>query len=95
MGVVYIDPNDLGYIPYWTRWLEPRSLMEQTALDQCFQKYVPMLLNIIFEDKNDIKKAHTIKIAVPQTKLNMVYFINIIINHINCNHLTVFNFYLS
>lgn len=72
IGIVFIDPNNLGYMPYWTRWLEPRSLMEQAALDQCFQKYVPTLLNLIFEDENEIKKSYLLKTAIPQTKLNMV-----------------------
>lgn len=94
MGIVYTNPNDLGYLPYWTRWLEPRSLMEQTALDQYFQKYVPALLNLIYEDKNYLKKTHTVRIAVSQTKLNMVYIINIFTYYIICKHLTVFNYYL-
>lgn len=72
MGIVFIDPNNLGFMPYWVRWLEPRSLMEQAALDQCFQKYVPDLLCLIFEDKNKIKKLSPLKIVIPQTKLNMV-----------------------
>jgi len=70
MGIVYVDPNNLGYMPFWIRWLEPRSLMEQTALDQCFQKYVPVLLNLIFKDGNDLNKSLTT--AVFQTRLNMV-----------------------
>lgn len=72
MGIVYIDPNNLGYIPFWTRWLEPRSLIEQTALDHFFQKYVHTLLNLIFENKDDNKKSSSLRISVPQTKLNMV-----------------------
>lgn len=72
MGIVYVDPKNLGYKPFWERWLEPRNLMEQTALDQCFQKYVPALLNLIFKDENDCKKSSPIMTAVPQTKLNMV-----------------------
>lgn len=72
MGIIYVDPNNLGFKPFWARWLEPRSLMEQTALDQCFQKYVPVLLNLIFEDGNGSRKSCPLKTAVPQTKLNMV-----------------------
>lgn len=72
MGIVYVDPSNLGYMPFWVRWLEPRSLMEQTALDQCFQKYVPVLLNLIFEDGKDLNKLITLKTAVSQTRLNMV-----------------------
>lgn len=72
IGIVYVDSNNLGHMPFWSRWLEPRSLMEQTALDQCFQKYVPMLLNLIFEENPVYKKSVSLKTAVPQTKLNMV-----------------------
>jgi len=72
MGIVYVDPSNLGYMPFWVRWLEPRSLMEQTALDQCFQKYVPVLLNLIFKDGNDLNKSFPLTTAVFQTKLNMV-----------------------
>lgn len=73
MGIVYVDPNNLGFMPFWVRWLEPRSLIEHAALDQCFQKYIPALLNLIFEDDNDLKKLPPLKTAVPQTKLNMVH----------------------
>jgi len=47
--------------------------MEQTALDQCFQKYVPVLLNLIFKDGNELNKSFPLTTAVFQTKLNMVY----------------------
>jgi len=72
MGIVYVDPSNLGYMPFWVRWLEPHSLMEQTALDQCFKKYVPVLLNLIFEEGDDLKKSLPLRTAIPQTRLNMV-----------------------
>jgi len=73
MGIVYVDPSNLGYLPFWIRWLEARSLMEQTAMDQCFQKYVPALLNLIFKDGNELNKPFPLTTAVFQTKLNMVH----------------------
>ncbi|VVC32081.1 Dynein heavy chain, domain-2,Dynein heavy chain domain,Dynein heavy chain, domain-1,Dynein heavy chain, P- [Cinara cedri] len=72
MGIIYVDPYNLGYMPFWLRWLESRSLIEQTALDQCFQKYVPELLNLIFENANSFEKSCPLRTAVPQTKLNMI-----------------------
>jgi dynein heavy chain len=72
MGIVYVDPDKLGFKPFWLRWLEPRCLMEQTALDQCFQKYVPVLLSLIFGNGNGSRKSCPLKTTVPQTKLNMV-----------------------
>lgn len=72
MGIIYVDPDNLGYMPFWLRWLGSRSLIEQTALDQCFQKYVPELLSLMFEDRNRVKKSFPLRTAVPQTKLNMV-----------------------
>lgn len=74
MGIVYVDPGNLGYLPFWVRWLEPRSLMEQTALDQCFQKYVPVLLNLIFKDRNDLNKSFPLTTAIFRTRLNMVKY---------------------
>lgn len=72
IGIIYVDPKNLGYTPFWLCWLQSRSLIEQTALDQCFQKYIPELLNLIFKDDNCLKKSSPLRITVPQTKLNMV-----------------------
>lgn len=71
IGIIYVDPKDLGYKPFWERWMEPRSLMEQTALDHCFQKYIPTLLNLILGNDDGVEKSFPLRISVSQTKLNM------------------------
>lgn len=72
MGIVYVDPNNLSYKPFWSRWLEPRNFMEQMALDHCFKKYVPVLLDLMFENEGDTRKSSPLKTSIPQTKVNMV-----------------------
>ncbi|XP_050548553.1 dynein axonemal heavy chain 10-like isoform X2 [Daktulosphaira vitifoliae] len=72
MSLIFIDPNDLGYEPYWDCWLKSKNLMEQTAMDQCFHKYVPELLKLIFGEKCTNACTGVLSMAVHQTKLNLV-----------------------
>lgn len=32
-GMVYVDPKNLGYLPYWQRWRKTRSEYEWELLD--------------------------------------------------------------
>ncbi|ORZ35435.1 dynein heavy chain and region D6 of dynein motor-domain-containing protein [Catenaria anguillulae PL171] len=49
-GMVYLDPKNLGYKPFYDRWvnsIEDKSVGEQMA--KLFVKYIPPLMDLIFE----------------------------------------------
>jgi dynein heavy chain len=50
-GMVYVDPKNLGYRPYFTRWTitKYQSQQERELLQKLFEKYVPRLIDYIFE----------------------------------------------
>lgn len=72
-GMVYVDPKNLGYMPYWQRWLKSRTdLQEREFIDTLFEKYVPPMMDyIIFGERGD-ERLEPLKLIIPQTNLNMV-----------------------
>jgi dynein heavy chain len=73
-GMVYLDPRNLGYAPYFEKWLNTRSRQETEILRALFEKYIPPAIDLIFEGTQgdeDIQsmKLHTI---IPVTAVGMV-----------------------
>lgn len=74
-GMVYVDPKNLNYDPYWQRWMvqtfpdENKYKVQIETFNTLYAKYVDSLLTLILEGRDDIKKLTMI---VPQTNLNMV-----------------------
>uniref|UniRef100_A0A3B4UD57 Dynein axonemal heavy chain 10 n=1 Tax=Seriola dumerili TaxID=41447 RepID=A0A3B4UD57_SERDU len=64
-GMVFVDPKNLRYTPYWQRW-------EQEVLNKLFEKYVPSSIDMIVDGIVDGKQGQKLKTVVPQTDLNMV-----------------------
>ena len=51
-GMVYVDPKNLGYEPFWNKWsgkIEKNE--EKECLKKFFDKYAPALLDLIIEGK--------------------------------------------
>ncbi|XP_048858906.1 dynein axonemal heavy chain 10 [Brienomyrus brachyistius] len=71
-GMVFVDPKNLRYSPYWQKWVSNRPLKEQADLNSLFQKYVPSLIDMIVSGIVDGRQAEKLKTVVPQTDLNMV-----------------------
>ncbi|KAM9822995.1 dynein axonemal heavy chain 10-like [Syngnathus typhle] len=71
-GMVYVDPKNLRYTPYWQKWLTGRPIKQQEDLDKLFEKYVHVLIDMIVEGIVDGKQGQKLKTVVPQTDLNMV-----------------------
>uniref|UniRef100_A0A8C4UNG2 Dynein axonemal heavy chain 10 n=1 Tax=Falco tinnunculus TaxID=100819 RepID=A0A8C4UNG2_FALTI len=72
-GMVFVDPKNLKYKPYWQKWIqERRNEQERTELNRLFQKYVPYLTDMIVEGIVDGRHGERLKTIVPQTDLNMV-----------------------
>uniref|UniRef100_A0A8C9TU55 Dynein axonemal heavy chain 10 n=1 Tax=Scleropages formosus TaxID=113540 RepID=A0A8C9TU55_SCLFO len=71
-GMVFVDPKNLRYSPYWQKWVNNRPLNEQPELSRLFQKYVPSIIDMIVDGIVDGKQGEKLKTVVPQTDLNMV-----------------------
>ncbi|XP_041455872.1 dynein heavy chain 10, axonemal-like [Lytechinus variegatus] len=72
-GMVFVDPKNLGYLPFWQRWVNARTnKAEQQDLTRLFEKYVPGCLDMILEGITDGKQGEKLKMIVPLTALNLV-----------------------
>ncbi|XP_031792253.1 dynein heavy chain 10, axonemal isoform X1 [Piliocolobus tephrosceles] len=72
-GMVYVDPKNLKYRPYWEKWVNQiPNKVEQCNLNSLFEKYVPYLMDVIVEGIVDGRQTEKLKTIVPQTDLNMV-----------------------
>ena len=72
-GMVYVDPKNLGYEPYWTKWVSARvNKQEQKELMKFYEKYVPALIGMVLEGIVDGREEKRLKTIVPLTNLNMV-----------------------
>ncbi|XP_064322361.1 dynein axonemal heavy chain 10 [Phalacrocorax carbo] len=72
-GMVFVDPKNLKYKPYWQKWIQERgNVQERIELNRLFQKYVPYLIDMIVEGTVDGRHGERLKTIVPQTDLNMV-----------------------
>ena len=73
-GMVYVDPKNLGYTPYWQRWLHARnaSKNEHEDLKRFYEKYTPYLVDFIIEGMKDGQQGEKLKTIIPLTNLNLV-----------------------
>ena len=71
--MVYVDPKNLGYNPYWQKWYHARgSDKEREELNRLFEKYVPPCIDLILEGIVEGKIGKKLKTIIPLTNLNMV-----------------------
>ncbi|XP_071339029.1 dynein axonemal heavy chain 10 [Trachinotus anak] len=71
-GMVFVDPKNLRYTPYWQRWVNNRPDREQDVLNKLFEKYLHSSIDMIVDGIVDGKQGQKLKTVVPQTDLNMV-----------------------
>jgi len=72
-GMVYVDPKNLGYEPFWLKWVADRpTKFEQEELQRLYQKYVVSCVDMIIEGVVDGKQGEKMKTIVPLTNLNLV-----------------------
>lgn len=71
--MVYVDPKNLGYEPFWKKWLAGRSSKsEREWLTQLYEKYIPSCIDMIIEGIVDGKQGEKMKTITPLTNLNLV-----------------------
>jgi dynein heavy chain len=72
-GMVYVDPKNLGYEPYWIKWCNKHEKREEReCMRRLFDKYVPVLCDMILDGMVDGKQGERLKQIIPLTALNMV-----------------------
>jgi len=71
--MVYVDPKNLGYDPFWKKWLNTRNnKQEKEWLSQLYDKYVISCIDMIIEGVVDGKQGEKMKTITPLTNLNLV-----------------------
>jgi dynein heavy chain len=72
-GMVFVDPKNLGFKPYWQKWSASREKKEEReCLKRLFDKYIPQAIDLIIEGIVDGKQGEKLKMIVFQSSLNMV-----------------------
>ncbi|KAG8306673.1 Dynein heavy chain 10, axonemal [Homalodisca vitripennis] len=73
-GMVYVDPKNLGYDPYWQRWLTQLTRPEEDkeSLAKYWETYIPPALDLILEGLMGMQQGAPLRTIIPQTGLNMV-----------------------
>lgn len=75
-GMVYVDPKNLGYAPYYERWLRGKfDLYQETmrdSLKELFEKYVRPIMDRIYEGLAGDELVEPLKFITPRTNLNLV-----------------------
>lgn len=71
--MVYVDPKNLGYLPFWQKWVNTRTQkIEKDNLHRLYEKYVPTLVDMVVEGVVDGRQGEKMKTIIPLTNLNMV-----------------------
>ena len=85
-GMVYVDPKNLGYRPFYTHWLRSKyddyGETMHDSLKELFQKYVPVLIDRIEEGVMGDEIVAPLKYITPRTALNSVQQLTYIIDAI-------------
>lgn len=76
-GMVYVDPKNLKYEPYWEKWLIERFTLKQDTNEienfrKLYEKYIPSCIDLIFEGKIGKEKKEALKSIIPLSTLNLI-----------------------
>ncbi|KAJ3039942.1 Dynein heavy chain 10, axonemal [Rhizophlyctis rosea] len=72
-GMVYMDPKNLGYKPYYQKWVNARqNKTEGEILLKLFTKYVPASIEYVMEGTFEGFMGDPLKRVIPVTALGMI-----------------------
>ena len=76
-GMVYVDPKNLGYAPFYERWakdkMEKYGQLMYTTLKEMYEKYVKQCVDRIFEGVvSSDEIVEPLRFITPRTNLNLV-----------------------
>ncbi|XP_074093953.1 dynein axonemal heavy chain 10-like [Cotesia typhae] len=72
VGIVYVDPNILGYEPFIKKWIKNRRESEQELLLSLYQKYIPRVLALIIDGILGLEQVDPLQMIIHQNALNLV-----------------------
>lgn len=74
--MVYVDPKNLGYRPFYERWLKGKTIAYgepvSEALLDLYSKYVPPLMDRIYEGVAGDELVAPMDFITPRTNLNCI-----------------------
>lgn len=70
--MVYVDPKNLGYEPFWRRWLRSRHPDEVETLEQMYTQFFPVTMEYVLEGVDGSNQEDPLTMVVAQTNLNMI-----------------------
>ncbi|KAJ1557345.1 Dynein heavy chain 10, axonemal, partial [Nowakowskiella sp. JEL0078] len=72
-GMVYLDPKNLGYKPYYQKWVNHRTnKSEGELLMKLFNKYIPASIEYVMEGSFEGFIGDPLKRVIPVTPLSMI-----------------------
>lgn len=79
-GMVYVDPKNLGYDPYWNKWMKKWSKDNKKekneliieGLTEFYEKYVHSMINLIYDGIDGDEVGAPLDFLLPRTNLNLV-----------------------
>uniref|UniRef100_A0A1A9ZFQ2 AAA+ ATPase domain-containing protein n=1 Tax=Glossina pallidipes TaxID=7398 RepID=A0A1A9ZFQ2_GLOPL len=71
-GMVFVDPKNLRYSPYWQRWVFSRPEAQRELLQEMFEKIIMQGIGFIHEGLDGTSQGNPLKTVIYQTELNMV-----------------------
>lgn len=71
-GMVYVDPKNLRYSPFWERWVLTRPEAQHELLNGFFEKIICEAIGFILEGTDGSTQGNPLKMVIMQTDLNMV-----------------------
>lgn len=71
-GMVFVDPKNLGYNPFWERWNKTRPEREQAKLADIYETLIPDLMGYIQDGIDGTIQVEPLETIVKQTDLNML-----------------------
>lgn len=81
-GMVWVDPKNLGYTPYYERWvrtrcgnsvvIEPEKQAEADQLMKLFHKYCPQSIDLILTGVVDGEMGRKLQQVIPITSIDMI-----------------------
>jgi dynein heavy chain, axonemal len=85
-GMVYVDPKNLGYEPYYEKWAKNKGRHHSEAMAEAlmdlFKKYVPYCIGLILEGVVGDEIEKPLDLITPRTNLNMVRQLTVILDAI-------------
>ncbi|KAI3386976.1 hypothetical protein SNEBB_002464 [Seison nebaliae] len=73
-GMVFVDPKNLGYNPFWQKWLNQLSCTNELKvyIQTLYDQFVPQSINMIVYGIVEDVLGDRMKCVIPQTALNMI-----------------------